>query len=326
MKQTRSSQKNANQEIDTFIHASFLLDEMATIIPEARKCGLECIILKGAALHISGLLRDGNRPMTDIDLLIHEDDHRRWREFFASYDYEPLTSSTSSFIKHGPMSLIFDLHTTLRFLDLRCLEQAWRHQKPQIWADETFYLLPPEINVLYLSLHMTITHGYASRKWLNDLDTVIRYHLDRIDWEMLLELAHRNHVTAPLAATLHHLRRTRGTPVPVSILVSIDQNSPRLRQQLFSSSLSLPHGLPWFDYFAPFLIQASPCNLLLCGFAKLFPPPRFMKQRYNTTSTVTALMWYPIRLLRLGSKFGVSAMLALTVMSLKRLVRMLWNK
>jgi len=326
MKKIRSSQKSAAQEIDTFIHASFLLDEMATIIPEARKSGLECIVLKGAALHISGLLPDGNRPMTDVDLLVHEDDHQRWRGFFASYNYEPLPGSTSSFIKHGPTSLVFDLHTGLRFLDQRCLEQAWREQKTHIWADETFYLLPPEINLLYLTLHMTITHGYAERKWLNDLDTVIRFHQDSIDWEMVLDLAYRNHAFAPLAATLHYLQRTRGTPIPVSILVSLNRNGSLFIKQLFSSSLSLPHGLPWFDYFAPFLIQPSPLQFVIIGLRKLFPPLTFMKQRYNTSSSITAVLWYPVRLLRLGGKLGVSAMLALIIMSLKRLFRMLRSR
>jgi hypothetical protein len=320
MNQTRPLRKTAEEQIDTFIHASFLLDEMATIIPDARTFGLECIILKGAALHISGLLPDGDRPITDVDLLVPEDDYQRWRKFFETNGYEPLTSSTSSFIKHGPTSLVFDLHTTLRFLDNRCLEQAWRKRVPHIWADETFHLLPAEINLLYLALHMTVTHGYASQKWINDIDTVIRFHQDTIDWEKVRETAWRNHVIAPLAATLHHLQRSCGTPVPVATMVMLDRNASPLRRRLFTLSLSLPHGLPWFEYFAPFLIRKTRLSLLFSGIRTLFPPLRFMKQRYNTQSTFKALLWYPFRLLQLGVKLILASVTALSMIAVSSLI------
>jgi hypothetical protein len=62
----------------------------------ARAQGLAAVALKGAALHALGVYQPGERPMSDIDLLVRESDARRAAQVLASLGYV----QTGSIWKH----------------------------------------------------------------------------------------------------------------------------------------------------------------------------------------------------------------------------------
>lgn len=287
-----------------FAHAVLLMDELAAITDAAEKAGLRSILLKGAAMHIVGYDPVSPRKMSDVDLLVTSDDYDAWKALLTSYGFTPLPFSTSSFIKQRHFPLIFDLHKKLRFITDDLLDTAWKNSCKMEVDGVAYELLSVEIDLLYRCLHMTITHGYANKKWMDDLDVILHTHKDTIDWDILIDYTRQCHATAPMAATLGFLRECSDTPIPATILTMLESKSRTSIRSLFKFTLNRKTGLPFFDYIAPLLLQPSYIRIGKLVVGKVFPPCDVMKQRYHTTSTLLVIAVYPLRLLTLAGKGG----------------------
>jgi Uncharacterised nucleotidyltransferase len=64
----------AEQRRHTRLRQQRIADLLARIDERARSAGIAIVPLKGAALHAAGVYAAGERPMADLDLLVHPDD------------------------------------------------------------------------------------------------------------------------------------------------------------------------------------------------------------------------------------------------------------
>jgi Uncharacterised nucleotidyltransferase len=79
-----------DQSVGRHLHIARLLN---VIDSQARCEGVALVALKGAALHAGGIYAAGERPMGDIDLLVHNDDAKATARLLEACDY---TASFSS--------------------------------------------------------------------------------------------------------------------------------------------------------------------------------------------------------------------------------------
>lgn len=70
---------------------SQLLEEIDAL---ACRDGISFVALKGAALHANGLYRDGERPMADVDLLVHQVDVKAMAGLIEACDFELTATNT----------------------------------------------------------------------------------------------------------------------------------------------------------------------------------------------------------------------------------------
>ena len=300
-----------------FAHAFLLMDELAAIATIAKKRMLRFIPLKGAAGIITGENVRFALPMNDVDLLVQEADYPEWCTLMNEQGYQPLPHSDTSFVKDGAVPLIFDFHTRLRFLSPRLLAIAWETTCRHSIDGMDYELLQPEIDLLYRSLHITVTHGYINFKWLNDLEMLINRVSGQFDWIAFIRYARECRAAAPAAAVLRFLGERSSTPVPKQVVSELRTNSSPVVTRLFLHTLHHDGGIPFFDYIAPLLL-GSPGTVFATLWRKLFPPLQFMKQRYSTTSTLQAIVIYPIRLLLLAVKGIYAAVTSLILFLIPR--------
>src|SRR6185437_11752571 len=64
----------AEQRRHTLLRQQRIDELLATIDERSRSAGIAVVALKGAALHMAGVYVAGERPMADLDLLVHPAD------------------------------------------------------------------------------------------------------------------------------------------------------------------------------------------------------------------------------------------------------------
>lgn len=84
-----------------------IIDVLAQIDTTARSRSLSVVALKGAALHELGIYRPGERPMSDIDLLVHSRDRQEAVKLIESlrYDFSHEIWKHAVFEPHGVKAL-----------------------------------------------------------------------------------------------------------------------------------------------------------------------------------------------------------------------------
>ena len=291
-----------------FAHGCLLMDALAEVARAAARDRLRFILLKGAAMIVGEYNRTFVRPMTDVDLLVPEAEYPQWKRLLHEKGFGPLPYGKSSFVKQVTAPLIFDLHTSLRFLTPGLLAEAWKGSARATYATVEYELLPLEIDLLYRCLHMTVTHGYGDEKWMRDMDALIRAPMTAIDWERLVRYTCACRASAPMRATLAYLRNHFNTPVPEKVVAEFDMHCSPMVARLFAHTLRRGGGIPFFDYIAPLLLQPSLLSMSAAAWVKLFPSPADMRQRYGCASKTGAVALYPVRVLQLAGK-GVWALL-----------------
>ncbi|MDE2051558.1 MAG: nucleotidyltransferase family protein, partial [Gammaproteobacteria bacterium] len=64
----------SEQRRHTLLRQQRINELLATIEERSRSAGIAVVVLKGAAMHMAGVYAPGERPMSDLDLLVHPDD------------------------------------------------------------------------------------------------------------------------------------------------------------------------------------------------------------------------------------------------------------
>ncbi|MFN2159650.1 MAG: nucleotidyltransferase family protein, partial [Anaerolineales bacterium] len=195
-----------------------LFRESARFLDLLDQQNIMTIVLKGTSLANTVYEDNGLRPMTDIDLLIPEENLCAAVDMAKSLGYydpfpeagpglKKILSHHVYLIKEKQSSVQMELHHTLLGGD------AFRYSVPVDWfftqvepfrfqyqdknqkqlKDEyrNVFKLNPAAQLLFLTAHITLQHGLNASPliWFYDLDRICRIEADRIDWNLLLEKA-----------------------------------------------------------------------------------------------------------------------------------------
>ena len=209
-----------------------LFEEMALVIRCFHSAGIPTMLLKGAALSISGYLDRGARPMRVFDVLVpssaagralHLLENQEWR----CPDGSPMRITTTQQRYRPAMEIVsptghlLNLHWHLlnQSRSARADAGFWQRAWPVSLGEDRMLRLPPTDQLLDVC-----AGGIESREpigWVCDAMLTIR--AGQIDWERLLVLAQQHDAVLPLRDALHYLRNSFQAPIPRSIVWRLEK-------------------------------------------------------------------------------------------------------
>ena len=207
------------------------LQEVASVL---RGAGIEIVVLKGAALAELVYENRDLRPMVDLDLLVKPELAERAIEVLLAAGFvragNPMLRPgferefrvEAELLSPGVPAVSVEIHWHLTGPLFVCrrvdYEQLWQRVTPVTIASSPVLVLGPEDWVLQQVAHACYKHRRVRLLDLWDLDHLVRFLGDRVDWDRLVELGgYRGWLTA-VAAMAGPAVELLGTPIPETVL------------------------------------------------------------------------------------------------------------
>lgn len=289
------------------------------------KEGVQVIVLKGAAL-VETLYGDmGLRPMSDVDLIIKEDDWpkvckvlKASRYHPVEQDFVPLPQKLTRYDVQTHIQCVSPTDTCLEFqfdlftmgIGMLDMDGVWERSLEVAIGGREVRVPGPEDQLLHLLVHAN-RHGCARLKWLVDIAEYLRQR-ESIDWKLLETIARREKVTAVIYMTIRHIEHLMQTElVPEEILENL---KPRVYQRLVWRILWPQEQIAEFKgryedgicyyFYRPFS-GWNILNFVLVGRVRdklayqarwIIPSLNWMSETYGQPKSLKLLKYYPLRL------------------------------
>ncbi len=259
-----------------------LLDECEIVGQAFHRQGIEFIVLKGADLLSRLYGMRGTRPLSDVDLLVHQQDlpaiHRLLTEsgFAQQIDGNPAYYSSQS-------TLSLDLVSELWYLDEEGLAALWARARTRPLGQVTVKQLASDDLLLYLTAYSVVHRGYLSPSFFTDLRLLIEK--EPLHWPTLIEEASRRHLKIPLYHGLRQLALSNlTTRIPAAVIQQLAPSTlPERALEFLFRRLVTTQPLPELGHFLLWITQPSGRRLAWLR-RTLFPSSIFLTYRYGNES------------------------------------------
>jgi hypothetical protein len=163
-------------------------------------------------------------------------------------------------------------------------------------------MLSPAAQILYAAAHAMLQHGGKNTplRWYYDLDRLIRFYEERINWELLLSQAETFEWGSALNAALSQACAYFDTPIPDNVRASLSMYADR-NQELVALLKTKPatHILEEYQKMLS-LNWVGRFRLVL---ALIFPSPAYMRWRYHLKTPWALPAHYLLRWWGIGKDF-----------------------
>jgi hypothetical protein len=259
-----------------------LLDECEIVGKAFHRQGIEFIVLKGADLLSRLYGMRGTRPLSDVDLFVHEQDlpaiHRLLTEsgFAQQIDGNPAYYSSRS-------TLSLDLVSELWYLDEEGLAALWARARTRPLGQVTVKQLASDDLLLYLTAYSVVHRGHLSPSFFTDLRLLIEK--EPLHWPTLIEEASRRHLKIPLYHGLRQLALSNlTTRIPAAVIQQLAPSTlPERALEFLFRRLVTTQPLPELGHFLLWITQPSGRRLAWLR-RTLFPSSIFLTYRYGNES------------------------------------------
>jgi hypothetical protein len=253
----------------------------ATLLERAH---IPFLVIKGLDVLIRCYGIRGTRPLSDVDLLVHEADLLTIDRILTEAGYTKQIDGNPCYASPGK-ELSFDLVTTLWYLNKPGLEEVWANARPQTLHPRTVSLLAPEDLLIHLIAYTVIHRGTLTPAWEQDMHLLLLR--ESIDWAIVTRKSKQYSLSIPLLYGLTYLRlrhRRPMLPIPDAFLQTLtpvgrfEKSLYWLLQRLISTQ-SIPelgHVLIWLTR------PAGKKWSWLCR--TFFPSNTFLEYRYGATA------------------------------------------
>jgi hypothetical protein len=231
----------------------------------SREDSVAFVALKGAALHATGVYQCGDRPMADVDLLVHPRDGQRAASVLESLGFNELFANW----KHQVFApTVRDVHPGMGEHANNYLKIELHHRIAEILpfriSDVTDSVLPrhphPGLNaypsraalLIHLLIHAASAMAYRSLRLLhlNDI-ALLGTRMSNSDWAELLEYGGAKGGPWWALPPLQLTARYYATAIPTDVLTALETNCPWTLRQLVRHQLLSDVSLsyPWVEAF-----------------------------------------------------------------------------
>lgn len=292
---------------------TLLAEELARVLSLLAAAGIRVIPLKGVALAESLYGDRTLRVCADLDVLVPRESVAKACEMLldAGYhhhdgepaDYRQADLFLNSNIAHAlarqadGITYLLELHWDLAWRWAKAghaADDLWAGARPGVVFGVSAYRSSPEWEFLFLVIHAT-RHRWQGLKWLVDIHTLCVTR--SLDWHVIWEGARELGWNKAVSLTLSVCRSLFDTPVADEI--------PRR---------PLPR---WLNLFPADRVSNDPLTAALLPLRVLSRPsaklryladltfgPTLVEQRFLSLPTILRFLYYPVRPLRLASKWG----------------------
>lgn len=311
--------RDAYQE--TAVYAGLMSVELSNVLCWLADAGLATVVLKGAALGDTLYGNSALRPMTDLDLLLHEQDVAAAIDVLHQHGYR----SASAEVRPGHVldfenevvvrspgtpSLAVELHWHLLdspFYQERLSEDwFWQTARSARLAETDALVLGLEATLLHLSAHYVLHHRAQGMRWIGDIAGLVATRGPEIDWQLLLVRATDFDLVFSIQVVLQQLLADWNAAIPPAVVqaayqLPVSDNERQVVQWLQAEQRPVVQrfwadlaSMPGWRRRLPFL------------WANLFPSPDYMAERYDLPGRAWLPLAYPYRWARGMSEFLAS--------------------
>lgn len=298
----------------TSIKNHLILNELEMLARLFQGAEILVVALKGVCFTLTVYPDPGLRPMGDLDLLVPEEKLAAAVEIVKSLGYQIALPEASPGLqdlfnpaiclqKSGERPITLELHRGL------VAEKTFIYSVPVDWFweqteslkplsskmyFENLLMLTPEAQVLYAAGHAMLQHGGHNTplRFYFDLDCLIRYYEERMDWDLLLSQAKSFEWGSALDVFLTQTAAYFDTPVPDRVCASLSESFDRHRGLV---ALKQTHPATHILAERQKLLSLNVYGRLRLVLALIIPGPAYMRWRYHLKSSWMLPVYYPFR-------------------------------
>ena len=235
--------------------------QAAAVLGEFERAGIECMLLKGAALTLRNYRDYGLRGMGDFDLLIHRGDLDRaaglllrngWRaeegRSLEAIQRHSRVGHACQFSRSGGQNCDLHWHPLIRCYSPQVAEMFWRAAETVDLAGHAVKVPCQTDQLLHVCVHGLHWERPPNLYWMADAITVLRG--GELDWDRAAALATRSNMRALFAHALLVLAARFRIAVPGKIF-DLDAPAWELREYALMQKpcpLNLSDRLAWHRY------------------------------------------------------------------------------
>lgn len=294
------------------------LDLLRRVLERLAAQHIPVVLLKGGALGLTVYHDPALRPMGDVDLWIQrghlpeawqavEQTGYRTQALWGDAAALPERLTQMDFYTQTPrmcLELHWDLVSRPQLMGRLPLVDWWQRVRTIPWQGLDLFILDPAAMLLHVCLHQMYQHHGDSRLiWLYDLDRLIRgtpeYHLTDADWELVRQEANQVGILPGVQAALRAAAAWFNTPLPASVRTLLQEIPSQAQTEQYQALVAPGAGLvskSWREIWE----QPAWLDRLAILAYKLFPPPSYIRQRYQLQHTWQIPLYYPWRWLKLA--------------------------
>lgn len=256
-----------------------LLDEYEIVGLAFQRQGIECILLKGADLLSRLYGVRGARPLSDVDLLVHEQDLPAIHQLLIEIGLtQQIDGNPAYYSSQSTLSL--DLVSNLWYLDEEGLAGLWMRARTRSLGQLTVKQLDSNDLLLYLTAYSVVHRGHLSPSYFTDLQLLIEK--EPLHWPALIEEAIRRHLKIPL---YHGLRQSALSNSAIEIPSTVIQQLAPVTMaeqtlEFLFRRLVTTQPIPELGHFLLWITQ-PPGRRLVWLRRTLFPSLHFLAYRYG---------------------------------------------
>jgi hypothetical protein len=295
---------------------TYLLEKLSEAVAILDKRGIRVGLLKGMALELGIYGNNGLRQMNDVDVLIDRDIcMKAWKILkengFTSIPHKsPLYKLILLYEgKHLPElhkeDLSLEIHHNLFPGTIEVTRKMISESSSLIIGHNEMRMPPSDLHFLYLvrHLHYHESQGESQLRLYTDLFMMATHYRDEIFTESLTRQAELTGGLEYMAGRLYILKEFWGLALPDSfeeIIKSVNKSSVL---DDFLKFLTKPKGhkpTGASETYVTTLKKVPGLHRKIIHITgELFPSLTFMKFRYKTNNRLFALLYYPVRWIRL---------------------------
>ncbi len=202
-----------------------LFHRAADAIGELGEAGIDTMLLKGSALATLHYASEAERPMADVDVLVHPADAARafdhltatgWRCRFPAR--HALTRAHSADMGDGGQAQL-DLHWFSLWTSSSDIP-VWSRARTTVLAGREVRAPSAEDLLVIVCAHGSPIAAEPANRWIPDSITISR--TTELDWDLVAAEARRRNSRLMISASLAYLRDEFGLDLPDGVIEAID--------------------------------------------------------------------------------------------------------
>jgi hypothetical protein len=256
-----------------------VLERFMLIAGQFQQQGIAFLVLKGADV-ISRLYGvRGSRPLSDVDLLVHDRDLPAIDQLLTGLGFVQQIDGNPSYAS-ADLGLSLDLVTTLWYLDERGLADVWSRAITRPFPPIAISCLATDDLLIHLTAYAVVHRGQVSAAYTQDMKLLVEK--ESPNWPAITTQAKRYGLTVPMHYGLNHIRTIfPSVRIPDAVLSSLAPSNRRERVLTWLlRKLVTNKPLPELGHLLLFLTHRPGKKLAWLGHT-LCPSQAFLSYRYG---------------------------------------------
>ena len=288
---------------DYYLYATkntLIFEELGKALEAFKKSGLKVIVLKGAALAEKVYGNIALRSMSDVDLLVKEEDMAHADEQLKTLGYGPADAAvdevdfssiyltTIDYRSPEENSPSFHIHwhfvnSTIpneSYIKNIKIENIWRDaENTEIAGLETLVMASHHL-IIHLSEHaLRVTHSLSKLSLLCDINEAVNFYQEKLDWERLIKESFKFNLDRMVYLSLYFSSKLLDTQIPEDVLLKLRPKHLSVGEKIFMAAISRNRRFSGLSYLVHLSMNRGFFTKMKFVGRTFFPPRKFLAQR-----------------------------------------------